>query len=166
MVAEGVRRGNPGAVANGIVAFATSLVRSGLERYEGAEFRPWQRVYVETALLAHAYGMLGRYEDTWWWDHLTHTLSSTLLAGLTYVVSDRRNRDPRRDVLVAIAGGGVLWEALEYAIHGISARLGVEPLLVPYSVRDTALDLAFNFLGGALVVAFGDRLLDNFSREN
>ncbi|UPV74520.1 hypothetical protein M0R89_00270 [Halorussus limi] len=160
---EGFRRRSPGAVVNAAFSFAATFLPDAVERVWGVEFRPWQRVYAGVAMLAHAVGMLGPYDDTWWWDHVTHTLSTTLLAGFVHVAADRRGRDPRPRVLAVSVFAGLLWELLEYVIHAVSRRLGIEPLLVQYSARDTALDLAFDLLGALLVLAFGDRLLRNFA---
>lgn len=160
--ALGLRRGNSGAVVNGVVALATSFLPDVIERRFGVEFRGWQRVYAESAMLAHTAGMLGLYEGTWWWDHLTHTLSATLLGGTVHAAARRSDRDPQPWTLGVIVGGGVLWEILEYAVHGITDRLGLDPVLIPYSARDTAVDLLFNLLGALLVIAFGDRFLRNF----
>ena len=66
-----------------------------------------------------------------------------------------------RPRIAGVVGGGVLWEAAEYAIHALSDRLGVEALLVHYGLRDTLFDLLFNLVGAALVLLFGDRLLGN-----
>jgi hypothetical protein len=161
----GVRRRNPGAVVNAVFALAATYLPNLLERRYGVEFRPWQRLYAAAAMLAHAVGMLGPYDDTWWWDHVTHLLSSTLLSGVVRAAAERRNQDPRPRVLGAVAVAGVVWELLEYVIHAVSERLGIDPLLVSYSKRDALLDLVFNLLGAALVLAFGDRLLRNFTRD-
>ncbi|WP_231554224.1 hypothetical protein [Halobellus rufus] len=157
----GIRDRNPGAVVNAILAFAGTHLPAVAERVADVECRPWQRAYVDLAMVTHAVGMLGPYDDVPWWDHLTHTLSASILGGITFVAAERRSRDPRSSVLGVIVGGGLLWEALEYAIHAVAERLGVEPILVVYSRRDTLLDLAFNLLGAALVLLFGDRLLGN-----
>ena len=160
----GIRQRNPGAVVNAVGALAATYVPDALERWYGFEFRPWQRLYAGTAMLTHAVGMLGPYDEEGWWDHVTHTLSASLLAGIVHAAARRRGRNPRPRILAAIAVGGVLWELLEYAIHAVCKRIGLEPLLVPYSARDTLLDLCFNLIGALLVLAFGDRLLRNFAR--
>ncbi|WP_276278940.1 hypothetical protein [Halorussus caseinilyticus] len=162
---EGFRRRNPGAIVNAVVALAATFFPSAVERWYGVEFRPWQRVYAGIAMLAHAIGMLGPYDDTWWWDHVTHTLSTTILAGFVHAAADRRGRDPAPRVLAVVVFAGLLWELLEYAIHAVSRRLGIEPILVTYSRKDTLLDLVFNMVGALLVLAFGDRLLGNFTRH-
>jgi hypothetical protein len=159
---EGIRRRNPGAVVNAVLAFAATYLPNVFERLYAVEFRPWQRAYAQTAMLTHSVGMLGPYDDVWWWDHLTHTHSATLLAGIVHSVARRRGRDPRPRVLASIVGVGVVWELMEYAIHVVSRRLGLEPLLVSYGRADTLLDFVFNLLGALLTLAFGDRLLANF----
>lgn len=161
----GVRRRNLGAVVNAFAAVLLSFLPGALERRYDVEFRPWQRLYANAALLTHSVGMLGPYEDTWWWDHVTHTHSATLLGGVVHAVARRRGRDPRPRVVAAVALVGVLWELLEYAIHAVADRLGLEPILVPYGRNDTLFDLAFDLVGALIVLAFGDRLLRNFHRE-
>lgn len=163
VLVEGMRRRDPGTVVNAVVALVGTCLPTVLERAFDVEFRPWQRVYAATAMLTHAVGMLGLYEDTAWWDHLTHTHSATLAGGIVHVVARRRGRNPRRSVVSGVVLAGVSWEVLEYAIHGVARRLDVEPILVPYGAHDTLFDVAFDLLGACLVLVFGDRLLDNLT---
>ncbi|WP_246998309.1 hypothetical protein [Halosolutus gelatinilyticus] len=158
----GCRRRNPGAIANALLAFVATYCPAVVERRYGVEFRPWQRVYVEAAMITHAAGMLGPYDDVWWWDHVTHAHSATLLGGLVFASARRRDRNPRPRVIAVVSCVGILWELVEYAIHAAANRLGFEPLLVSYGKTDTALDLVFNLVGALLVLAFGDRVLENF----
>ncbi|MFC6826903.1 hypothetical protein [Halopelagius fulvigenes] len=162
---EGLRQRDPDAVVNAVLMFAATYLPSVAERLFDVEFRPWQRVYTEISMLAHAVGILGPYDDTWWWDHVTHVLSATLLGGFVHVAADHLGRNPRRDVLASIVGGGLLWEIMEYAVHRLSDRLGIEPVLVYYGRRDTVEDLLFDLLGALFVLLFGDRLLRNFTRD-
>lgn len=162
---EAVRRRNPNAAANAVLVFGAMFLPRLTERLYGVELRPWQRVYTESAMLAHAVGMLGLYDDTWWWDHLTHALSATVLGGVAHVVADRRGRGHGRCVLASVAVGGVLWEGMEYAIHRLSDRLGVEPVLIYYGREDTLGDLLFDLVGAVFVLLFGDRLLENLVRN-
>jgi hypothetical protein len=162
VIMAGVRRRNSGAVVNGALSFAAAYLPRFIEHRYNVAFRPWQRMYTATAMLTHAAGMLGLYDDTWWWDHLTHVLSASLLGGFVHVAAFRRGRDPNSRVLAAIVGGGVLWELMEYTIHGVTERLGLQPVLIPYSARDTLLDLVFDLVGALLVLVFGNRFLRNF----
>lgn len=162
----GFRRRNPGAVVNAVVSLVATYLPVLVEWRYDVEFRPWQRLYLNAGMLTHAVGMLGPYDDVWWWDHLTHTYSSSLLGGLIFVRARRRGRDPRPRVLVGVLGVGVLWELVEYIIHVVSRHVGLEPLLVSYGAEDTLLDLVFDLLGAILVLVFGDRLFSNLVRDD
>lgn len=162
----GVRRGNLGAVANALLSLPLSYLPGTLERLFDVEFEPWQRVYSQSVLLTHNVGMLGPYDETWWWDHVTHTQTATILGGFVHVVSRRRGRDPRPRVIAVVALLGLAWEFMEYAIHAVANRLGIEPILIPYGRNDTLFDLVFDVVGALLVVALGDRLLRNFGEDD
>jgi hypothetical protein len=162
----GFRQRNVGAVVNAVVATAATYLPGVVEAHYDVEFLPWQRAYTATAMLTHAVGMLGPYEEIDWWDHLTHTHSATLLGGLVHVTARRRDRDPRPCVLAAVVCFGVLWELMEYTIRVAANRLSLEPVLITYGEKDTLLDLCFDFFGGLLVLAFGDRLLWNFRQDD
>ncbi|ADB63163.1 hypothetical protein Htur_4349 (plasmid) [Haloterrigena turkmenica DSM 5511] len=158
----GLRRRNPGAVVNAVAAAAGTYLPDFIARAYGVELEPWQRAYVNTAMLTHAVGMLGPYDEVWWWDHLTHAHSSSILGGLIYAVSRRRGRDPGPRVVAVVVCLGLGWELLEYVIHTAANRLGLEPILVTYGPKDTALDIVFDLVGAVLVLAFGDCVLGEF----
>ena len=162
----GLRRRNLGAAVNAVLALFGTFVPRYLERLYDVEFEPWQRFYVGTAMVTHAVGMLGPYDDVWWWDHLTHTHSATLVGGLVHVVSRRRGTDPAPRVVTAVAVLGVLWELAEYSIHRVANALGIEPILMTYGKKDTVFDLCFNALGALIVLAFGDEVLQNLAGED
>ena len=159
----GLRRRNWSTVANAVVALAGTFLPTAAERGYDVELRAWQRVYTEVAMFNHAVGMLGPYDDTWWWDHLTHAHSATIVGGFVHAAARRRGRDPRPRVVAAVVGCGALWEVMEYVVHTVADRLGIEPMLVFYGETDTLLDLCFNLVGVAAVLVFGDRLLDNLT---
>jgi hypothetical protein len=161
----GLRRRNLGAVVNAGAALVLSYLPGVAERLFDVELQAWQRLYTATALLNHAVGMLGPYEEVWWWDHLTHAHSASVLGGVVHALARRRGRDPRPRVLAVVVGLGVLWELVEYVIHAAFRRVGLEPILVPYGRRDTLFDLLFDLVGALLVLALGDRLLDNFHHD-
>ncbi|QGN05938.1 hypothetical protein Hrd1104_00610 [Halorhabdus sp. CBA1104] len=121
--------------------------------------------WIALASLLHAIGMLGVYESTWWWDHLTHTVSAALVAALVYggaVVAlgetTGATMSPRVITVTTTLLVGVLWEGLELLARAIGDRLDVEPVLVHYGWLDTALDLVFDVVGAVLVVAFDVRV--------
>ena len=49
---------------------------------------------------------------------------------------------------------------------GVSRRVGLEPLLIPYGSEDTLFDLLFDLVGALLVLGFADRLLGNLVRDD
>ncbi|GAD53102.1 hypotheical protein [Halarchaeum acidiphilum MH1-52-1] len=161
----GIRRRDPSAIVNALVGLAATFLPRVIERRAGLSLRPAHRVWISGSVLLHAVGMLGPYDETWWWDHLTHICSASLVGAAAHLFADHRERNTTRTVLVATVGLGALWELLEYAIHATARRLGLEPLLVTYGPRDTALDLVFDAIGGLGIVAFGDRILDGIRDE-
>lgn len=157
----GLRHRNPGAVVNAVPSLIGTYIPRLAETAFDVEFRPWQRTYIGVAMGTHAVGMLGLYDTIDWWDHLTHTLSSSILGGFVFTAAKRRGRDPEPLVLGIVIIVGLLWELLEYLIHVTANRLGLEPILVFYSRRDTVLDLFFNLVGPLLVLVLGEQVLDN-----
>ncbi|MFC7166104.1 hypothetical protein [Halospeciosus flavus] len=162
---HGIRRRNPAIIVNAVLSYGASFLPGVVERMVGIQFRPWQRIYVEIAMLTHAVGMCGPYDEVWWWDHLTHTHSATLLGGLVHVIARRRNQAPTPRVLAAVMVVSLGWEVLEFLIHVVARRLGFEPILVVYGPRDTLLDLVFDLVGALLVLLFGDWFLANFVKN-
>lgn len=160
----GVRRRDFGAIANACCGLLASYLPAAIEHRYDVAFQPWQRLYTTSATLTHATGMFGLYDDVWWWDHITHTHTATVLASIVYTHARQTGRDPRTRVIAAVTIAGILWELLEYTIHRTARQADLEPVLIPYGKRDTVLDLCFNLVGAALVLAVGDRLLENFIR--
>lgn len=167
----GIRRRDPSVIVNGCLSLTLVSIPGHLERRYGVSFRPWQRLWVSTAALVHELGMLGAYDDVWWWDHLAHTLSGGVVAGAADVVhrvSPVEGRQlpisirSRTTFVVGVTlGFGFVWEVFEYLVHALGDRVGVEPVLVHYSRLDSVGDLVFDALGAVLVVLYGRRALSN-----
>ena len=133
-----------------------------LRRFFGVRLRPWQTVYVAIPVFLHPMGgHYGWYRTVWWFDHLTHFASATLVAaiGLTlaraHAARVRRASRPRVSpwfvpafTVAFVMGAGFLWEVIET----------LTPLLTVYGPNDTFWDYVFDFLGGLVVVALGNRL--------
>ncbi|WP_181686391.1 hypothetical protein [Halorhabdus salina] len=133
--------------------------------YQRLAIGPLLPAWIGVASLLHAIGMLGVYESTWWWDHLTHTVSAALVAALVYagavVVLGETTGITTLPGVVTVTGTllvGVLWEGLELLARDVGDRLDVEPVLVHYGWLDTALDLVFDVVGAVLVVALDVRV--------
>lgn len=164
----GLRRENVSAVVNAAVAFVTTLVPVLVETVLGSAVAgglvvgPALPLWIATAGLLHSIGMLGLYESTSWWDHLTHAVSAALVAALVYagiIVTVRHSPggDIARGVIVVITlvftgAVGTFWEVIELVARDVGDRYGIEPILVHYGWRDTVFDLGFDFLGALVVL--------------
>lgn len=166
--AVALRRGNVSAAVNAALAFLVALLPIAVGYGPLSWVAPGVAAVPELALwtagagLLHVVGMLGWYESVAWWDHLTHGVSSALATALVYaglLVVGGDPAPPRFRPRVAAAGAvalvlaaGVWWELLELAARDVAERLDVEPVLVYYGRRDTALDLVFDAVGALAVV--------------
>lgn len=172
MVFVGLERQNVGVIVNAAVALAVTYVPAILERDYEVPMDAGLTVWITAAVFLHAFGVAGvpgltgnLYRGLWWWDHLTHALSSSVVAAVGYTFV--RGLDEHTDaiylpprftlvfVLVFVAAFGVLWEVIEFALGGLSATLGTGAVLTQYGLDDTMLDMAFDLLGGLLVGLFG-----------
>ncbi|MEF8774622.1 MAG: hypothetical protein V5A37_07885, partial [Halobacteriales archaeon] len=87
---QGAREGDGATVVNGAAMLVVALVPGALAVAPpsplAARVGATSELFLWTASAGflHQLGMRGRYESTWWWDHLTHTVSGSLLAALLY----------------------------------------------------------------------------------
>jgi len=105
------------------------------------------------------------------WDHMTHMLSSSIVAAAGYSTVralDQHSEEihiPSRYMLVFIVlfvlAFGVFWEVIEFAIGGMASVFGGGQVLTQYGAEDTLRDMAFNTLGGLLVGLFGTAYLSD-----
>lgn len=169
----GVDRGNVGIVVNSAVALAVTQLPMVLERDYDITMSPGLVLWLTAAVFLHALGTLGPYRDIWWWDHVTHALSSSLVGGAGYGFAravDRHIPDVNFPpsftfaflVLVVLAFG-VLWEVLEFGVTAASTAVTGTPVLTQYGVDDTMLDLVFDIAGGVLVGLFGTAYVAGFT---
>lgn len=166
VLAAGIYRGNTGIIVNAAVALGISLLPAYLERDAGVELDPFLALWLTAAVFLHAFGTLGPYKSLWWWDHLTHTLSSSVVAAAGYTVF--RSVDEHYDgvhfppklffvfILLFVVAFGVIWELLEFGISGLADILGSKTVLTQYGLEDTMKDLVFDTLGGIVVALFGE----------
>lgn len=169
----GLWLGNGGVVINAGVGLVVTLLPASLERNYQFTMNVGLVLWITVAMFLHALGTLPLpglnlstlYGSTWWWDHMTHALSSSLVAGVAYAVV--RALDEHSDaihlparfmavyLLVFVMAFGVLWELLEFYISVAAALLGSESILTQYGLDDTVLDLFYNTMGGIVVALFG-----------
>jgi hypothetical protein len=169
----GIDRGNVGIVVNAGIALAVTFLPAVLERDYDIPMDAGLSLWITTAVFLHAVGTLGPYSnDTfWWWDHMTHVISSSLVAAIGYATArafDRHTDDiylPPRFmfvfILLFVVAFGVVWEVVEFALGGLANALGSKSILTQYGLADTMMDLLFNTLGGVVVAIWGTAYLSD-----
>lgn len=171
----GVATRNIAVVVNAVLSLGVTLLPTVLSRDWDIHLGPGITLWITTAVLLHMVGMLGFYLAVPWWDHLTHTLSATIVAGAGYATA--RALDEYSDavyfpprflfvyVLLFTIAFGVVWEVLEFLGREVTDLIGIEAVLVQYSLEDTIVDLVFDTVGAVIVAAFGAGRLSNVVRS-
>ncbi|AGN00373.1 hypothetical protein L593_02110 [Salinarchaeum sp. Harcht-Bsk1] len=176
----GVERGSPGIIVNTAVALAVFRLPAVLERDYGLPMDPRLTLWISAAAFLHAVGTVGIpgmgwtfYKGLWWWDHLTHSLSASVVAAAGYTTvraidihSEEVYVPPRFAsvvILIFVLAFGVLWELLEFAIAVAADEIGTATVLTQFGVEDTLKDLTFNTMGGILVAIWGGIYLTDLS---
>jgi hypothetical protein len=173
----GLDRGSVGIVVNAAVALGVTYLPAILERDYNIPMDAGLTLWITLAVFLHALGTVGLpggtsfYRTIWWWDHLTHTLSSSVVAAAGYATVraiDEHTESvylPGRFVFVFILlfvmAFGVFWEVIEFALGGLGAYLGGGSILTQYGLSDTMLDLLFDALGGLIVAVWGGAYLSD-----
>ncbi|AGN02424.1 hypothetical protein L593_12425 [Salinarchaeum sp. Harcht-Bsk1] len=152
---------------NSAVPLALTLLPVVARRRYGYPMHAGLALLISLAATLHAVGALGPYQTTDWYDTVTHALSSTLVAGVGYVIArgielhtDKVSFSPRfrgAFIVLFVLAVGVLWEILEFA-SGIGAGLFGAEVLAQYGVSDIVKDLTFNSVGAIAVALWGTGL--------
>jgi hypothetical protein len=166
---------NVGVVVNTAFALGVTLLPGLLERDYSVTLDAGLVLWVTAAVFLHAWGTVGLpglgsfYANVWWWDHLTHTLSATLVAAVGYSIA--RALDEHSDavyfppqfmfgfILLFVVAAGVVWEVVEFLVALAATRTGSDAVLTQYGLDDTMLDLLFDTVGGILVALWGSSQL-------
>ncbi len=169
LVGVGVVASQPKAISNGLIALAVTFVPAVLERNYRVVLDPWLGLWLTAAVFLHTLGSAGAYTLVAWWDHLTHALSASLVAGTGYTVTravDLHTDEiviPRRFafvyILVVVLAFGVVWELFEFGLDAVSAATGLTMPLAQHGLDDTVGDLIFNAAGALLIALFGQAYL-------
>ncbi len=173
ILAIGLDRGNVGIVVNSGIALAVTFLPAMLERDYDIPMDAGLTLWITTAVFLHALGTIGPYRDPtlWWWDHVTHALSSSLVAAIGYATT--RALDEHTDdvhfpprfmfvfILLFVIAFGVVWEVIEFGVGGFATLLGSDKILTQFGLEDTMKDLLFDTVGGLLVAAWGTAYLSD-----
>ncbi|WP_440988421.1 hypothetical protein [Haloarchaeobius baliensis] len=175
VLAFGLLVRNVSVVVNALAGFGVTLVPAVLARDRDLLLDPRFTLVVSIAVFLHSIGMVGLYDRVWWWDHLTHTFSATIVAVIAYTVVwavDVHREDIHLPppftglfVLSFVLAMGVLWEVAEFLAREAAIRLGQEPVLILYGLDDSMFDLLFNLLGAVAVTLFATTRLRHWGEE-
>lgn len=154
---------NPKVIINSCLALLITFLPAILERNYRLSLDPWLALWVTTAVFLHTLGSAGLYGYLGWWDHLTHALSASLVAGIGYITVravDLHHPEihlPKRYIFVYVVifvmAFGVIWELFEFGLDVIAAETGLEMPLAQHGIDDTIRDMLFNTLGAVIVAA-------------
>lgn len=153
-----------------VLGIGLTLVPLLLRRFANIPL-PWSlTAFAGAVTFLHAFGILAYlYDLIWWWDIMTHiSATAVMAAGITVGLIMIGEMRPRLSflnehlplvVLGLVIVAGVLWEVLEFIFDGV---LGMN---MQYSLDDTATDLTFDILGGALVIVLVPPYLPGLRRS-
>ena len=172
ILAIGLITGSTGVIVNTGVGLLVTQLPALLERDYGIALDPALTLWITTAVFLHAVGVIGLpwadanfYKTIWWWDHLTHALSSSIVAAIGYTTVralDRHSEEiyvPPRFmfvfILMFVMAFGVAWEVLEFSITLAAEATGNATILTQFGLEDTLLDLVFDSIGAVVVAVWG-----------
>ena len=173
----GIVRGRTGIIVNSTVALAVTQLPPVLERDLDIPMDPGLVLWITAAVFLHVFGTVRfpgspatPYQSLWWYDHLTHALSASIVAAAGYA-SARAIDEHRTDVylpprftfafiLLFVLAFGVFWEVVEFAIGGLGTVLGAT-VLTQYGLEDTMLDLVFDLARAVIVATWGGARLSD-----
>ncbi|QKQ98409.1 hypothetical protein GKQ38_02690 [Candidatus Nanohaloarchaea archaeon] len=153
---------------NALISLAVTFAPSYLERDLDIVLDPALALWITLAVFLHSFGALGPYRNIWWWDHMTHALSSSIVAASGYIAVralDQHSEEihfPSKLMpvfLVAfVMAFGVVWEVIEF-MTGLLGQVTGTKILTQYGLEDTMKDLLFDSAGALLVAFFGEAYL-------
>lgn len=159
----GVYDPNPKVITNSLLALVITFLPAVLERNYRLSLDPWLALWVTAAVFFHTLGSAGLYGYFGWWDHLTHALSASLVAGIGYTTVralDLHHEEihlPRRYlfvyIIIFVMAFGVIWELFEYGLDVLAEATETEMPLAQHGIDDTVRDMLFNTLGAVIVAA-------------
>ena len=164
IVVYGLAGGGTKAVTNGSIGLIVTFIPAMLERNYDLPLDPWLGVWITTAVFLHTLGSAWFYAQIGWWDHLTHALSASLVAGVGYTtiravdLHSDEIRIPDRFAFVfifVVLGFGVVWELFEFGLDIVADETGIDMPLAQHGLDDTVGDLMYNSVGALLVAVFG-----------
>lgn len=160
-------------VTNATLGIVVSFIPALLERDYAVTLDPGLVLWITLAVFLHALGTAGLYDAIGTWDHLTHTLSATVVAAAGYATlrAIHLHSSPIylppwalfSSLIVFMLAISVIWEILEFFVDQGALRLDMEPILAQYGINDTIVDMLFNVFGAILLATWGTVYLTDVS---
>jgi hypothetical protein len=173
MFAVGLYTRTPKIIINSGVGLFISFIPALLERDYSFSLSPFLSLWITSAVFFHSLGSFGLYSAVSWWDHLTHSLSASLVAATGYTLIrsiDLHSNDIRLPdrfmfvfILMTVVAFGVFWELFEFALDLVSNLTGVSMPLAQHGLQDTMKDMSFNLAGAVIAAVFGQAYLSDLS---
>ncbi|SIR26468.1 hypothetical protein SAMN05421858_2040 [Haladaptatus litoreus] len=179
----GLWEGNTGIIVNAFVGLVVTQLPALLKRDYDITMDVGLVLWITTAMFLHAFGTLqipgiidlSAYKSVWWWDHMTHAMSSSLVAATAYATAraideytEGLNLTPRFMfvyLLLFVMAFGVVWELIEFFVGEIGRLLATGKILTQYGLDDTVLDLFYNTMGALVVAIWGTAYLSGVSKQ-
>ncbi|MCU4751044.1 DUF2238 domain-containing protein [Halobacteria archaeon AArc-curdl1] len=165
IIVYGVLYSQPKAITNGSLALLITFAPAILERNYRVPLDPWLGLWITLAVFLHTMGSAGLYGAIGWWDHLTHAMSASVVAGIGYTFARAihlHHEDihiPSRFafvfILIFVMAFGVIWELFEFGLDVAAEGTGIQMPLSQHGIDDTVRDMMFNTLGALVVATFG-----------
>ncbi|RRJ33855.1 hypothetical protein [Halocatena pleomorpha] len=172
----GLDRRNTGIIVNSFIGLFVAQLPPLMERDYDIPMDPTLTLWITGAVFFHALGTVGIpgadlsfYRSVWWWDHLTHALSASVVTAVGYATVraiDLHSSDVHLPsefmfvfLLLFVLAFGVLWEVVEFTLSEVSRIVGGGSILTQYGIEDTMLDLVFNAVGAIVVAVWGTAYL-------
>jgi hypothetical protein len=162
-----------GMAANGALALSVTLVPAVLRREYGYAMDVGLVLWITVAIVLHLRGSLGLYTQYSWYDEITHTVSSTVVAGVGYATLraleahseaiDVPSEFRAVFIVVFVLAFGVVWEVFEFGSVEVSHLLGVDSPVIVFGVDDIVTDFVYNTVGAVVVALWGTRYAGGFA---
>ena len=175
MTAIGFYIGESKFVVNSAIGLLVSFLPAMLEQDHDISLSPGIVIWITSALFLHALGSAGFYNFISWWDHLTHSLSASLVAAIGYTVvrsvdiHSEEVKLPDRFmfifILMTVLAFGVVWELFEYGLEIIADITKLKMPLAQHGLEDTMKDMTFNTIGALIVAVLGQAHLNNLAEK-
>ncbi len=181
----GLERGSVGIIVNAGMCLVVTQLPPILERNYEIPMDPRLTLWITSAAFLHGIGVVGIPGVTdgnfysgvpvvsEYWDHITHALSSSVVAAVGYATvravdehSEKVYLPPKFMgviILLFVLAFAVLWELLEFGIGVAATEFGTASVLTQYGVYDTLKDVVYNSIGAVIVALWGGVYLTEIS---